>query len=122
MITSGSSAEASERKSSPSRTSPTISMSACSWMLARAPRKSRREVSPIRTRIIGARSEVVGQDSAPHWGDRSPYRFGGPVSGLRLDTSEIRRVRGTNDVVPPARAVQRSVESRLLALFELYGY
>jgi histidyl-tRNA synthetase len=46
----------------------------------------------------------------------------GPVSGLRIETSEIRRVRGTNDVVPPARALQRSIEDRLLALFTLYGY
>ena len=39
-----------------------------------------------------------------------------------MEASEIRRVRGTNDIIPPARAVQRSIEDRLLSLFNLYGY
>jgi len=39
-----------------------------------------------------------------------------------LDISEIQRIRGTIDVVPPARAIQQAVQQRFLDLFRLYGY
>ena len=39
-----------------------------------------------------------------------------------LDTLEITRIRGVNDVLPAARAAQLAAEGRLRELFSLYGY
>ncbi|MPZ15791.1 MAG: hypothetical protein GEU73_15445 [Chloroflexi bacterium] len=39
-----------------------------------------------------------------------------------VEPLEITRVRGTNDVVPPSRAHQQSLEERLRDVFALYGY
>lgn len=39
-----------------------------------------------------------------------------------METLEIQRVRGTNDVVPPERALQQVAEQRWRQIFALYGY
>jgi histidyl-tRNA synthetase len=39
-----------------------------------------------------------------------------------VESLEIHSVRGMNDVIPPARALQLAVQSQFAAIFDLYGY